>query len=160
MMSDRALSEKLRPFAGMPASHFVLHRAPLLLLERLVDPGELITVCEWRVGETDAFLSTGRGVPAYVGLECMAQCVAVHAGVRARARGLGPPLGFLLGTRHYRANVEYFEPGLTHRATCRELISDGNGLGSYECSILLGDDVVAAARLAVLQKAEGQAPGG
>lgn len=160
MMPDQALSEELRPFAGMPASHFVLHRAPMLLLERLVEPGALVTVCEWRVGETDAFLSPGRGVPAYVGVEYMAQCVAVHAGVRARARGFGPPLGFLLGTRHYRAAVEYFEPGLTHRATCRELISDDNGMGSYECSILLDDDIVAEGRLAVLQREEGQALGG
>ncbi|MEX2497155.1 MAG: hypothetical protein WD448_13755 [Woeseia sp.] len=160
MMADQALPEELRAYAGMHASFFVLHRAPMLLLGRLVESGSEVTVCEWRVGETDAFLSPGRGVPAYIGVEYMAQCVAVHAGVRARARNFGPPLGFLLGTRHYRAAVEYFELGLTHRVTCRELVSDDNGMGSYECSILLGDEIVAEGRLAVLQKEKGQAGSG
>jgi predicted hotdog family 3-hydroxylacyl-ACP dehydratase len=158
-MTDHVSAEALRQFAGMPVSHFVLHRAPLLLLDRLVDPGADITVCEWRIRDTDLFLTPGRGVPAYAGVEYMAQCVAVHAGVRARARGFGPPLGFLLGTRHYRATVEYLELGLTYRATCRELISDDNGMGSYECDILLSNERVAAARLAVLRKEKGRAPG-
>lgn len=154
-MTEHASSGALRQFAGMPASQFVLHRAPLLLLDRLVEPGAEVTVCEWCVTATDAFLSPGRGVPAYVGVEYMAQCVAVHAGVRARARGSGPPLGFLLGTRHYRTTVEYFKVDHTYRAACRELMSDDNGMGSYECSILLDNEVVAEGRLAVLQKEKG-----
>lgn len=158
-MTEHASAEALRQFAGMPASQFVLHRAPLLLLDRLVEPGAEITVCEWRVRGTDAFVSPGRGVPAYIGVEYMAQCIAVHAGVRARARGSGPPLGFLLGTRHYRAIVEYFKLELTYRATCRELISDDNGMGSYECCILLDHERIAEGRLAVLQKKERQPPG-
>jgi predicted hotdog family 3-hydroxylacyl-ACP dehydratase len=158
-MTPDSSAEALQQFAGMPASQFVLHRAPLLLLDRLVEPGAEVTVCEWRVRGTDAFVSAGHGVPAYVGVEYMAQCVAVHAGVRARARGSGPPLGFLLGTRHYRTTVEYFKPNLTYRATCRELISDENGMGSYECCILLDHERIAEGRLAVLQKEEGTSPG-
>ena len=158
-MSDNVSAEALRQFAGMPASHFLLHRAPLLLLDRLVEPGIEQTVCEWRVRDSDPFMMPGRGVPAYIGVEYMAQCIAVHAGVRARARGLCPPLGFLLGARHYRSSIAHVQAGLTYRATCRELISDDNGMGSYECEILLDNERVAEGRLAVMQKDEGQAGG-
>ena len=140
----------------MPASEFVMHRAPMLLLDSLVECADGTTVCEWTVGEQDSFVAPGQGVPAHVGVEFMAQCVAVHAGVRARVDGMGPPLGFLLGTRHFTASVSHFGIGETYRATCRELIRDGNGMGSYECSILHGNEVVASARLAVLEKEQGK----
>jgi predicted hotdog family 3-hydroxylacyl-ACP dehydratase len=159
-MSDSELSKELLQFAGMPASEFVLHRPPMLLLDCLIEPGPERTLCEWQVTDAAVFLVPGRGVPSYIGVEYMAQCIAVHAGARARAHGLGPPLGFLLGTRHYRAHVEYFCIGRTYRAACRELIHDENGMGSYECSILLEGDVIAEGRLAVLEKERGQKAGG
>jgi predicted hotdog family 3-hydroxylacyl-ACP dehydratase len=155
-MSDPDLSKELLRFAGRPVSEFVLHRPPMLLLDSLVEPGPERTLCEWRVTEATAFLVPGRGVPSYTGVEYMAQCIAVHAGARARVRGLGPPLGFLLGTRHYRARVEYFCIGRTYGAACRELIRDENGMASYECSILLHEDVIAEGRLAVLEKERGE----
>jgi predicted hotdog family 3-hydroxylacyl-ACP dehydratase len=112
--------------------------------------------CAWRVNPDDSFVEPEIGVPVYVGVEFMAQCVAVHAGARARVEGLGPPLGFLLGTRHFKASITHFEVGETYRATCEELIRDTNGMGSYECSIVHGDTMVAQARLAVLEKERGK----
>lgn len=159
-MFDSKLSKELLQFAGMPASEFLLHRPPMLLLDYVVEAGAAQTLCEWHVTDAAAFLVPQRGVPAYVGIEYMAQCVAVHAGVRSRLVGLGPPLGFLLGTRRYQARVEYFLLGQTYRAACRELIRDENGMGSYECRILLRDNVVAEGRLAVLEKERGRETGG
>jgi predicted hotdog family 3-hydroxylacyl-ACP dehydratase len=159
-MFDSSLSRDLLQFGGMPASEFLLHRPPMLLLDYVVEAGAEQTLCEWHVTSTAAFVVPERGVPSYVGIEHMAQCVAVHAGVRSRLAGLGPPLGFLLGTRHYRAQVEYFSLGRTYRAACRELIRDENGMGSYACSILLHDDVIAEGRLAVLEKERGRVTGG
>ncbi|MDX1718325.1 MAG: TSUP family transporter, partial [Anderseniella sp.] len=49
-------------------------------------------------------VSTLACIPAYIGIETMAQCIAVHAGARARVRGFGPPLGFLLGTRLFSSS--------------------------------------------------------
>jgi predicted hotdog family 3-hydroxylacyl-ACP dehydratase len=140
----------------MPAATFVMHREPLLLLDTLVDCDNDATVCEWTVQENDAFVDPGAGVPAHVGVEYMAQCVAVHAGARARVAGFGPPLGFLLGTRQFTAAIPYFAVGQTYQATCRELIRDAGGMGSYECTIMQGDGVVASARLSVLEKERGK----
>ena len=141
---------------GMPAANFVMHRDPMLLLDTLVESDELGAVCEWQVNANDPFVENDLGVPAYVGVEFMAQCVAVQAGARARIVGLGPPLGFLLGTRHFKSSIGYFEIGEVYRATCQELIRDDSGMGSYDCSILHGDEKVAEARLAVLEKERGK----
>lgn len=151
-----ATANALRDCIGMPAATFVMHREPLLLLDTLVECDGDNTVCELTVRDDDAFVDPGKGVPAHVGVEYMAQCVAVHAGARARVDGLGPPLGFLLGTRQFTSAIPYFAVGQSYRVTCKELIRDDNGMGAYECSVLHGDRVVASARLSVLEKERGK----
>ena len=146
---------ELSNFIGQPAATFVLHRDPLLLLDTLVACEDDTTACQWTVRESDPFVEHNLGIPAHIGVEFMAQCVAVHAGVRARAGGLGPPLGFLLGTRQFTSEVKYFAVGKTYRATCQELIRDDSGMGSYDCRVLKGGEVVASARLSVLEKERG-----
>ena len=151
-MTRLVTAEELQQFAGMPAAKFVLHRKPMLFLDRLVDIGEDFATCEWRISEDFALLESGLGVPAYAGVEYMAQCIAVHAGARARARGFVPPHGFLLGTRHYRCAVSYFEEGAIYRTTCRERVRDTQGMGSFACRILLHGRSIAEANLAVLER--------
>lgn len=159
-MSESDFSLQIKKFSGMPASEFVLHREPMLLLDRLVDAGDDYAFCDWQVCDKVSFFVPGFGVPAYVGVEHMAQCVAVYAGARARVHGLAPPLGFLLGTRHYKANFQYFEAGVTYRTSCVELIRDEQGMGSYDCEILLDDEIIAEGRLSVLEKQRGDKLGG
>ena len=155
-MARKSHVSRLQQLNGMPAAEFVMHREPMLLLDTLVESEGDRTVCEWRVNADDHFVESVLGVPAYVGVEFMAQCVAVHAGARARIVGLGPPLGFLLGARHFKASVSHFRVGEIYRATCEELIRDDSGMGSYDCTVMHGRDRVAEARLAVLEKERGQ----
>ena len=152
-------SSRLQRLRDMPAAEFVRHREPMLLLDTMVESDDQGTTCEWQVGVDDFFVESELGVPAYVGVEFMAQCVAVHAGARARIAGLGPPLGFLLGARHFKSSVSHFGIGEVYRVTCKELIRDDSGMGSYECYILHGDIMVAEARVAVLEKERGQTLG-
>ena len=107
-MTETELSSQLNQLARLPVAEFVLHRGPMLLLDRLVCAEPEFTACEWRVSTESNFLILNVGVPVYTGIEYMAQCVAVHAGLRERIRGFSPPLGLLLGTRHYKAVVRYF----------------------------------------------------
>ncbi len=151
-MTDIVTAEELQQFSGMLAAKFVLHRKPMLFLDRLVDIGEDFATCEWCIGKDFELLEPGLGVPAYAGVEYMAQCVAVHAGARARARGFVPPHGFLLGTRHYQCAVPYFEEGAIYQVTCRELVRDSQGMGSFACRILLNGSSIAEANLAVFER--------
>ena len=140
---------------NQPASLFVRHREPMLLLDRVISLGPEFAACEWRISPSNRFMVDGIGVPAYVGVEYMAQCIAVHAGARARVEGNPPPLGFLLGTRQYDAQVTYFVEGVTYRATCRQLVRSGDGMGAFECDITQEGRVLATARLAVLERNDG-----
>jgi len=151
-MSTDITSNDLRPMIGMPAETFVLHRDPMLFVDRLVDISDESATCEWRIDNDFELLVPGLGVPSYTGVEFMAQCVAVHAGARARASGLAPPHGYLLGTRHYKCAVDWFKAGLSYRSTCQALVRDDQGMGSFACRILLDDQTIAEANLAVLER--------
>jgi len=123
----------------------------MLLLDTLVDIGADFACCEWKACASP-FAREEFGVPMYVGIETMAQCIAVHAGARAKVQGLGPPLGFLLGTRHFHCSTPYFEPDRTYLAECKELVRDSQGMGSFACKICLDGLPVASANLAVLEQ--------
>ena len=145
------MDSKLQQYVGSSVKPFVPHRGAMMLLDRLVAIGIEHVACEWSISEENAFLQPGRGVPAYVGIEYMAQAVAVHAGARALADGNPPPLGFLLGTRKFESEVAYLEEGVTYRAECQQIIKGEGGLGSFECCIKSGDKTLARAHLSVLE---------
>ncbi len=150
-MNDGTLTTALRAFVGLPARDFVLHREPMLLLDTLVDIGSDFAHCEWTACASP-FADAEHGVPMYIGIETMAQCIAVLAGARAKVRGHGPPLGYLLGTRHFRCTVPYFETGRAYVAQCQELVRDSQGMGSFACQIRCDDQAVASANLAVFEQ--------
>lgn len=151
-MNENEIAARLKLLIGMSASEFVLHREPMLFLERLIDIGPDFASCEWHINEDLEFCVPDVGVPSYAGVEYMAQCVAVHAGARARIRGYVPPLGFLLGTRHYQCSVSHFEPGVSYLSTCKELVRDSQGMGSFACRIESNSSTIAEANLAVLER--------
>jgi predicted hotdog family 3-hydroxylacyl-ACP dehydratase len=151
-MADTESTAELRALVGMPASTFVLHREPMLFLDRLIDIGADFATCEWRVDADFELVVPGLGVPGYTGVEFMAQCIAVHAGARARINGFVPPVGYLLGTRHYKCSVAWFDLGVTYQSTCQELIRDSQGMGSFACRILADGESIAEANLAVLER--------
>ena len=96
------------------------------------------------------FVADG-GVPAWVGIEYMAQAVAAWSGARARAGGGSPRIGYLLGSRRYEAAVPRFEAGarLEVFAQC-ELMGD-NGLGMFDCRVSQDGRVLASGRLSVFE---------
>lgn len=151
-MTESDDTADLKALVGMPAAEFVLHREPMLFLDRLIDIGADFATCEWRFGTDFEFFVPGCGVPGYAGVEFMAQCIAVHAGARARVQGFIPPVGYLLGTRHYKCSVAWFDAGITYQSTCQELVRDSQGMGSFACRILADGESIAAANLAVLER--------
>ncbi len=87
-------------------------------------------------------------LPAWLGVELMAQSVAAYAGCQARREGRAVELGFLLGTRRFECDVDCFPAGaqLHIHAVCS--LQDDNGMGVFECH-LRGPGIHASARLNV-----------
>jgi predicted hotdog family 3-hydroxylacyl-ACP dehydratase len=93
-------------------------------------------------------------VPAWVGIEYMAQAVSAWAGARALSGGGQPRIGFLLGTRRYEARCAGFSGGRTLRVQARCEMMAGNGLGMFDCSIHLDGREIATGRLSVFEPSD------
>jgi len=90
-----------------PIAPLIPHARGMCLLTRLIDADEAGGVAETLTRRDDLFAETD-GIPAWVGVEWLAQTVAAWAGFRAAASGEAPAPGLLLGARRYHARVPVF----------------------------------------------------
>lgn len=89
----------------------VPHAAPMILIDSVAAQGPASTRSVVHIGEDSMFYEAPHGVPAYVGIEYIAQTVAAHAGLHALRRGDPVRIGFLLGTREYKCSETWFRLG-------------------------------------------------
>jgi len=138
------------PWPPQVMDAWVPHRGPMSLLDGVEHCDDLAIVARVRV-PADGLFHCADGVPAWVGIEYMAQAVAAWSGARSRAGGGSPRIGYLLGSRRYEAAVPAFGVGAELRvfASC-ELMGD-NGLGMFDCRIEQDGRVLASGRLSVFE---------
>lgn len=130
-------------------AELVPHSGKMSLLDNIIEYGD-----KWISAEicitADSMFSDGKGVPAWVGLEYMAQAVAAYAGLQERLNGGRPKLGFLLGTRGYSCSTDYFSVGTKLILMVHLEMEAENGLNVFQCA-LRGGGVDASARINVFQ---------
>lgn len=132
------------------------HRDSMRLIDRLLDWQPESIVVEVDVPGHGLF-STAEGVPAWVGVEYMAQAIAAWAGCRAWQTGAEPSIGFLLGSRRYTAHQPYFAAGTCLRVEAQCELMGENGLGMFACRILAGDTELAVANVSVFEPRDAMA---
>ena len=84
--------------AFLAIENYVPHRGVMLLLDRLLQADAESAVAQVTVPRDGLFLQDA-GMPAWVGVEYMAQAVAAWAGWQAVQAQQPVKLGFLQGTR-------------------------------------------------------------
>lgn len=117
-------------------SQLLPHRAPMLLLDEVVDYGA--EHASTRIVITTASplydVELG-GVPAWVGIEYMAQTIGVWAGAQRLAHGKAVTIGFLLSARRYESSDALFPLGSELNVRVDMLYSEEGGLGSFNCQL-------------------------
>lgn len=119
---------------GLSLVELLPHSGKMVLLDRIVDYDDNSLTSELIV-RGDGLLGDERAVPAWAGIEYMAQTIGAYAGLMAKRRGEPIKLGFLLGTRRYAGNVAEFEVGSTLIVRADKIMQDNN-LGVFDCRIL------------------------
>lgn len=130
------------------------HREPMLLIHRVAELGATFSSAEIDINETSSFFITGKGVPAWIGVEYMGQTAALIAGYQLQQGTVAPHLGLLLGTRKYEAFVPFFCAGDVLQVRCSEVAVVGDSLANFHCEIInLRDQrLYASAKLSVFRK--------
>ncbi|MES2821816.1 MAG: hotdog family protein [Pseudomonadota bacterium] len=130
-----------------PIAELLPHAGEMILIDAVesFDEEQVHTRLTVRVG---LFSSADGSLPAWVGVELMAQSIAAYAGCQSRLIGKPVQLGFLLGTRAFRCNVEAFPLGAELKIHAQRSLQDDNGMGVFDCR-LSGPGIDAEARLSV-----------
>lgn len=132
---------QLRSGERYSAEQVLPHRAPMLLADAVsygADFGQISLTAR----EDSLFCEGARGVPAWVGIEYMAQAMGVFSGVERRQQGVAPKIGLLIGTRRYDSDVSYFALG-THLTTTARLTFYEGEMFVFQCEISDGTRVLA-----------------
>ena len=111
------------------------HEGGMLLLDELLELGDDYIVCAVRVHARTRFCDGAHGVPAWVGIEYMAQTMCAFSGVEEVRAGFPPSIGLLLGSRRYQSEVAWFAPGSDLRVRAELQLRDENDLVAFQCTI-------------------------
>jgi len=129
-----------------PMEQLLPHRSPMILIDRLVEANGQRGACEVTITPQSMFLEAS-GVPAFVGIEYMAQSIAAYGGYQCYLANKPIAIGFLMGTRRLESYCQFFELGQTLRIHVSHVWGK-HELMRFRCTI------TSAATGALLQHAE------
>ena len=131
-----------------PAEVCTPHRAPMLLIDTMLSTEGEIARAETIIRADHIFFQPGRGVPGYIGFEFMAQTVNAFDGWKRIERGKTPTIGFLLGSRSYKCDVDFFAEGERFVTEVRSLLKNPEDeLVSFDCRIFDARGAVVASAI-------------
>jgi predicted hotdog family 3-hydroxylacyl-ACP dehydratase len=138
-----------------PVTELLPHRDAMLLIDRVLGNADDCISVGATLSATGWYAEAGGNVPAWIGLELMAQAIAAHASLVAIAAGKPPRRGVLLGTRVYTTSVPAFRAGESLTITAQSSFHDHvSGLAAYICTIARAGTQLAEAELKVYEPAD------
>jgi len=134
-----------------PVDDVLPHRGTMRLVDEIVACSDDAVAVLCRVDRHAWYADAQGAMPAWLGIELMAQAIAAHVGLIAmRAGGRARP-GVLLGASRYEAHAPSFAPGARLRIEATEVLKSEQGHGAYECTIASDDRCLAQAVVKVFQ---------
>jgi len=136
--------------ASYSLSEVMIHDDIMQLIDEVFDFQEKKLSARVSITANSEFLNEDHEIPAWVGIEYMAQTIAAWAGITHRNRGNELKKGYLLGTRKFTAHIEHFS--LNSELTISiEKVYEGDDLGVFDCTIMAAEKLLAEASLNVYQ---------
>lgn len=146
------LSGQAPPEAAWPPIEQLLpQRGVMRLLDQVLAADQTMVAAQYRVPRGAWFSNARDAMPAWIGIELMAQAVAAHVALESWRDGGAARLGVLLGTRAYQASQAEFEADSVLRIEAREVLRTDAGHRAYECLIARQGRPLAQAVVKVFQ---------
>lgn len=147
------MNPALSPSTGAfpPIEAIIPHRGTMLMLDSVAACSDesLTALASVRA---DAWYADEQGaMPAWIGIELMAQAIAAHVGLLSMRDGKPARPGVLLGTRRYEAAQAAFAGSVPLCVTVNELLRSEEGHGAYGCTINQDGELLAEATVKVYQ---------
>jgi len=137
---------------AIPVQELLPHRPPLLLIDILEDATVDSCITNVRVDPGAWYAGPDGAMPAWFGLELMAQTAAAYSGYHKRSANMPPGGGYLLGTRRYECTTPLFPRDAILEVEAKVDYANVFGQSAFVCEIRLQGTVVASATLKVIEK--------
>ena len=125
------------------------HEKPMILLDRIKQVDEESVCCQVEICESNLFFEHDKqAVPAYVGIEFIAQSIAAWSGYHAWTQKKKPSIGFLLGSRRYNTRLSTFQLGMVLDIYAHKVM-EGDGMAVFSGKIEHKGETVAECQLNV-----------
>jgi predicted hotdog family 3-hydroxylacyl-ACP dehydratase len=139
-----------------PIEDIIPHRGTMLLLDRVIAFENESTTAEYSPRDDSWYTDDQGNMPAWMGIELMAQTVAAHVSLLKRSENTPLQPGVLLGTRSYRSKVPCFNSDALLCIHVIMIYRDPGGLGAYNCSISYDGKELATATIKVFEPVDFQ----
>lgn len=136
----------LRPGHRYTLPQILPHGPGMILLDTLTGYEAESLTCELTL-RPDSRFCDGRQVPAWVGIEYMAQALGAFTGIARLQKGRPVQVELLLGTRAYDSHCAAFPVGATLTVRVKLLFWDPDGLCAFACEVRQGAVVLATAQV-------------
>ena len=130
------------------------HDGRMLLLDEFVQHSDAGIMTAVTIRHDSVLCDGSRGVPAWVGMEYMAQAACAYAGVYDARAGLKPRIGLLLGTRSYQANVAILPLAARLIVSADLVMRDDADLMVFNCRITCNNEVLASGDIKAIRPAD------
>jgi predicted hotdog family 3-hydroxylacyl-ACP dehydratase len=111
------------------------HVGRMLLLDELLDHGPEHVSCGVTIRSATMFCDGVNGVPAWVGLEYLAQACCAFSGIEDVRAGGKPGIALLLGSRSYQSEAEWFPLGAALQVRVELQMRDESGFVAFAGTI-------------------------
>ena len=141
-----------------PIDELVPHDGESILLDHVIAHSHESTTARVIVGNNRWLTQQGGSVASWLAIEYMAQCVAAHESMLARADGRILPPGFLVRVMRLRLGAARFRGGELLRVSAQRIRGrSGLGILSHGCMLFAesdgpGADPLAEGRLSIVVK--------
>jgi predicted hotdog family 3-hydroxylacyl-ACP dehydratase len=117
-----------------PVRELLPHRGRAVLLGAVLAHDATSTTCSVDPDGGGLYRDDDGSIPAWVGLEYMAQAIAAHGGLVDREAGTPTRPGFFLGSRRLAFATGRFAKGQALEVTARHLRGSA-GMLAFDCSV-------------------------
>lgn len=134
----------------LPVADLIPHAKPMILVDKLTNWGENFAECRVNHSHDNGFWDEQGRIPAYVGIEYMAQTISVYSGILSTLAGNPVKVAYLLGTRLFDTNQCYMHRHQPVTVRVEELYRNEDNIAVFDCQ-LSGEDVMMKAQLKGVQ---------
>ncbi len=134
-----------------PVTELLPHRGRSVIIDEVLVNSENSICVSTLITRKHPFFVNDYGVPAWTGIEYMAQAIAAHAGLENRHSRKSPHIGMLLGVRNYRTERRYFQEGMRLEISASRDFGDARGIAACTCTIQSDGKVLAQAKLIIIE---------